>query len=76
MHLPFIHLSRLTVVSREAKKEQNDRQKQNARRTTVCLLHKQTFSSYDVIIIVHFVEGLLNIFFAPMTLQNITTPLV
>jgi len=41
--------SRLTVVSREAKKGQSDR---HARRTTECLLHKQTFSSYDIIITV------------------------
>jgi len=40
-------------VSREAKKRQSDRQKQNARRTTVCLLHKRTFSSFDVIITVN-----------------------
>jgi len=31
---------------------QSDRQKQNAQRTTVCHLHKQTFSSYDIIITV------------------------
>jgi len=45
-------ISRLTVVSREAKKGQSDCQKQNVRRTTVCLLHERTFSSFDVIIIV------------------------
>jgi len=45
-------LSRLMVVSHEAKKGQSDRQKQNARRTTVCLLHERMFSSFDVIIIV------------------------
>jgi len=44
--------SRLTVVSREAKKGQSDRQKQNTRQTIVCLLHKRTFSSFDIIIIV------------------------
>jgi len=38
-------VSRLTVVSREVKKGQIDSQKQNARRTTVCLLQVQTFSS-------------------------------
>jgi len=46
-------LLRLTVVSREAKKGQSDRQKQNVQRTTVWLLHKQTFSSFDVIITVN-----------------------
>jgi len=45
--------SRLMVVSREAKKGQSDRQKQNAGRTTVCLLHKRMFSSFDVIITVN-----------------------
>jgi len=49
MNFPCI-LSRLTVVSRKAKKGQSDRQKQNARQTTVCLLHKWMFSSFDVII--------------------------
>jgi len=48
-----LEVSRLKVVSREAKKGQSDRQKQNARRTTVCLLHKWTFSSFDVIITVN-----------------------
>jgi len=33
-------LSRLTVVSREAKRGQSDRQKQNVRQATVCLLHE------------------------------------
>jgi len=41
------------VVSREAKKGQSDRQKQNGRRTTVCLLHEWTFSSFDIIITVN-----------------------
>jgi len=45
--------SRLTVVSCEAKKGQNDHQKQNARQTTVCLLHERTFLSFDVIITVN-----------------------
>jgi len=46
------YISRLTVVSRKAKKGQSDCQKQNERRTTVCLLHERTFLSFDVIIIV------------------------
>ena len=45
----FEKISRLTVVSPEAKKEQSESQKQNAQRTTVCLLHERTFSYYDVI---------------------------
>jgi len=45
-------LSRLTVVSHEAKKGQRDHQKQNARQTTVCLLQERKFSSFDVIITV------------------------
>jgi len=46
-------ISRLTVVSREAKKGQSDCQKQNVRRTTVCLLHEHTFLSFDVTITVN-----------------------
>jgi len=41
------------VVSCEAKKGQSDRQKQNLQRTTVCLLHERTFSSFDVVITVN-----------------------
>jgi len=33
--------------------ELRDCQKQNAQRTTVCLLHEQTFSSFNVIITVN-----------------------
>jgi len=39
-------ISRLTVVSRKAKVIVN------ARQITVCLLHEETFSSFDVIITV------------------------
>jgi len=49
----WLFISKLTVVSREAKKGQSDRQKQSARQTTVCLLHEQTFSLFDVIITVN-----------------------
>jgi len=45
------YLSRLTVVSHEAKK--SDCQKQNVQRTTVCLLHERMFLSFDVIITVN-----------------------
>jgi len=45
----LINRSRLTVVSHEAKEGQSDCQKQNAQRTTVCLLHERTFSSFDII---------------------------
>jgi len=34
------YISRLTVVSYEAKKGQSDHQKQNAQQTTVYLLHE------------------------------------
>jgi len=57
LHTIFSYLthiiSRLMVVRCEAKKGQSNRQKQNARQTTVCLLHKQMFSSFDVIITVN-----------------------
>jgi len=51
----FAENSRLTVVSREAKKGQSDGQKQNA---TVCLIHEQTLSSFDVIITVNISQAM------------------
>jgi len=52
-------VSRLTVVSREAKKEQSNCQKQNEQRTTVCLLQERMFSSFDVIITVNISHAVL-----------------
>jgi len=55
-HLQFFHvlmISRLTVVSNEAKKGQRDRHK-TKRATNYCVsLHERTFSSFDVIITVN-----------------------
>jgi len=68
----LIKRSRLMVVSRKAKKGQSDRHKQNAQRTTVCLLHERTFSSFDVIITVN-ISRVASSFKPALKTQNLLT---